>query len=112
VKVEVLYVEDCPSHAQAVAMLAAILDAEGIAPDIHQVLVRDETMARELTFRGSPTIRIDGRDVAGEPAAPAAKAGEFGVCCRLYQGSPQLGVPPAAMVRRAVQAARRQGEEP
>jgi hypothetical protein len=108
VRVEVLYVADCPSHAQAVSMLAAILAEEGIAPEIHQVLVRDETMARELTFRGSPTIRIDGRDVEGEPAAAAT----FAVCCRLYSGSPQIGVPPIAMVQRAVRAARRQGEEP
>ncbi|HXO29830.1 MAG TPA: hypothetical protein VOA80_20940 [Thermoanaerobaculia bacterium] len=106
-KVEVLYVADCPSHAPALAMLAAVLAEEGIAPDIHQVLVRDEAMAREWTFRGSPTIRIDGRDVEGEPATAAS----FAVCCRLYHGSPRPGVPPVAMVRRAVRAARRQGEE-
>jgi hypothetical protein len=107
VRVEVLYVEDCPSHAPALAMLAAVLAEEGIAPDVHQVLVRDQAMARELTFRGSPTIRIDGRDVEGEPPGAAI----YAVCCRLYQGSPRPGVPPVAMVRRAVQAARRQGEE-
>ncbi len=106
-KVEVLYVADCPSHAPALAMLAAVLAEECIAPDIHQVLVRDEAMAREWTFRGSPTIRIDGRDVEGEPA----EAPSFAVCCRLYHGSPRPGVPPVAMVRRAVRAARRQGEE-
>jgi hypothetical protein len=108
VRVEVLYVADCPSHAPAVAMLAAILAEEGIMPDIHQVLVRDEAMARDLTFRGSPTIRIDGRDVEGEPAEEAGSA----VCCRLYHGSPRIGVPPAAMVRCAVRAAQRQEEEP
>ena len=107
-RVEVLYVADCPSHARAVAMLAAVLAEEGIAPEIRQVLVRDETMARELTFRGSPTIRIDGRDVEGEPSSPAT----FAVCCRLYRGSPQVGVPPVAMVRRAVREARGQGDEP
>jgi hypothetical protein len=108
VRVEVLYVADCPSHAPAVAMLAAILAEEGMAPDIHQVLVSDAAMARELTFRGSPTIRIDGRDVEGEPEEAAGSA----VCCRLYYGSPRIGMPPAAMVRRAVRAAQRQEEEP
>ena len=107
-RVEVLYVADCPSHAPALAMLEAILAEEGMAPDIRQVLVRNETMARELAFRGSPTIRIDGRDVEGEPAEGA----RFAVGCRLYHGSPRPGVPPIAMVRRAVRAARRQGDEP
>lgn len=107
-RVEVLYVVDCPSHAQALAMLAEVLDEEGIAADVQQVLVRDDAMARELAFRGSPTIRIDGHDVEGESAAPAA----FAVCCRLYRGSPQLGAPPLAMVRRAVQAASGQGDVP
>lgn len=105
-RVEVLYVADCPSHAPALAMLAAVLAEEGIAPDIQQVLVRDEAMAREWTFRGSPTIRIDGRDVEGEPA----EAASFAVCCRLYPGSTQRGVPPVALVRRAVRAARWQAE--
>lgn len=107
-RVEVLYVADCPSYPLAVAMLAEILAEEGIAPEIRQVLVGDEEMARELAFRGSPTIRIEGVDVACDTAeAPA-----FAVCCRLYHDSPQLGVPPAEIVRRAVRAACREGTEP
>ncbi len=88
-------------------MLAAVLAEERVAPEVHQVLVGDQAAARELAFRGSPTIRIDGEDVEGDPA----EAPQFAVCCRLYRGSPQPGVPPVEMVRRAVREARRSGAE-
>lgn len=103
-KVEVLYVAECPAHAPALALLERILAEEGVAAGIHQVLVQDENMARALRFGGSPTIRIDGRDVEREPVAAA-----YGVCCRLYPASPETGLPPAALVRQAVREARRQG---
>ena len=65
-KVEVLYVAECPSHPAAVRLVKEVLAAEGVAAEIQEVLVRDEGMADELRFSGSPTIRINGRDVAGE----------------------------------------------
>ena len=65
-KVEVLYVAECPSHPAAVKPVKDVLAAEGITTEVYEVLVRDEQMAGKLKFLGSPTIRIDGRDVAGE----------------------------------------------
>lgn len=101
-KVEVLYVADCPTHPAAVRLVKRVLAAEGVATDIHEVLVRDERMACELKFLGSPTIRINGRDVVGE--SPTAK--NFALSCRLYPGSKQIGVPPAEVIHRAVLEAR------
>jgi hypothetical protein len=66
VKVEVSYVADCPTHPAAVKLVKHILAAEGVEAELHEVLVSDEGMAGELGFFGSPTIRINGRDVAGE----------------------------------------------
>lgn len=106
-KVEVLYVSNCPSHLAAVRLVKEALAAEGIATDIREVLVRDERMAGELKFFGSPTIRINERDVAGEPQVGK----NFALCCRLYPGSKQIGLPPAELVHRAVVEARR-GEQP
>lgn len=106
-KVEVLYVVECPSRAPAVKLVNEILAAEGVAAEIHEVLVRDEGMASALRFFGSPTIRIDGRDVAGT----SQKAQSFALSCRLYLGSKRVGLPPAEMIRRAVLEAR-QGERP
>ena len=105
-KVEVLYVADCPTHPAAVRLVKGILAGEGVEAEIYEVLVRDEAMASELRFCGSPTIRIDGRDVAGERQDPRS----FALSCRLYPGSNQVGLPPAEMVRRAVLKAWREPE--
>ena len=104
-KVEVLYVSDCPTHPAALRLVKNVLAAEGVATDIREVLVRDVGMAGELRFVGSPTIRINGRDVAGE----LQTAKNFALSCRLYPGSKQIGLPPAELVHRAVVEAR-QGE--
>lgn len=101
-RVEVLYVAGCPSHRAAVAMVREVLDAQGVAIQIEEVLVKDGAMASELRFPGSPTIRINGRDVAGEPQG----AGSFALSCRLYSGSKQAGLPRAEMIHRAVIEAR------
>ena len=102
-KVEVLYVADCPFHRAAVKLVQNVLAAEGFSAEIHEVLVRDEGMASELGFPGSPTIRINGQDVAGEER----RAQDCGLSCRLYRGSKQAGLPPMEMIQRAVIAARR-----
>ena len=102
-KVEVLYVADCPSHAPAVRLLQEVLAAEGVQADVEEVLVADAQMASELEFLGSPTIRINGLDIAPTSVNCGTLA------CRLYPGSPQVGVPAMEMIRRAVVKAREKG---
>jgi hypothetical protein len=106
VRVEVLYVAGCPSHPAAVKLVRDVLAAEGVAAEIREVLVRDEGMASELGFVGSPTIRINGGDVIGA----SQEAASFALSCRLYPGSKQIGLPPVEIVHRAVLEAR-QGEK-
>jgi len=77
-------------------LLREALIAEGIHTQIIEVLVADEKMAAALKFGGSPTIRINGLDVAEDPASSGT------LTCRLYPGSQQTGVPPVAMLRRAI----------
>jgi hypothetical protein len=103
VKVEVLYVAECPSHPAAVKLVKDVLLAQGIAAEIQEVLVSDERMANELKFLGSPSIRINGQEVLGETQGPQ----HFALNCRLYVGSKQIGLPPAETVHRAVIEARR-----
>jgi hypothetical protein len=66
--------------------------------EIHEVAVRNSSAAREFRFRGSPTIRINGRDVAGE--SPEQES--YALACRIYPGAKEAGVPPVEMIRRAV----------
>jgi hypothetical protein len=101
VKIEVLYVADCPSHAAAVKLVRDVLITQGVAAEVHEVLVTDRRMADALQFPGSPTIRINGRDVTGEPP----EGQPFALSCRLYPGSHPVGLPPEQMVRLAVMEA-------
>jgi hypothetical protein len=105
-KIEVLYILDCPHYPAALAELRKVLSSEKVSAQIREVLVANSRMAEALKFRGSPTIRINGRDIAGE-----SEMQHFAVSCRLYPGEKQPGVPPTEMIHRAVREATR-GERP
>jgi hypothetical protein len=79
-RIELLYWEGCPSYPEAKALLQQVLDERGIAEPIamREVVTRED--AEALAFPGSPTIRIDGRDVdpAGAGSPPA-------LSCRVYR---------------------------
>jgi hypothetical protein len=100
VKIEVLYVPNCPNHTVAVERLRKILSAELFQNHVHEVLVRDTEMAQSLKFPGSPTIRINGLDV--EPHSE--KTAAFGLMCRLY--SDGSGAPSQQRLRAAIEKAR------
>ena len=96
-KIEVLYVPNCPNHAVALERLREILPAQSFRKHVNEVLVRDAEMAQSLKFPGSPTIRINGQDV--EPREEA----RFGLMCRLY--SDGSGVPSHQKLRAAIEKA-------
>jgi hypothetical protein len=122
-KVEVLYVADCPSHPAAVKLLKDILASEGLATEVHEILVTDEQMACALQFPGSPTIRIDGRDIETNeievnetdchemnghgivPMPLGPSQNNFALSCRWYPGTNQLALPAAELIRRAIASA-------
>ena len=101
-KIEVFYVPDCPHHPSAVKQLRNVLSAEGVLTEINEVAVTDAKAAAEYRFRGSPTIRINGRDISGESHSPLS----FALACRMYPGAKEAGVPPLEMMQRAVREAR------
>ena len=101
-KIEVFYVPECPHHPSAVNQLRHVLSAEGVHTEISEVAVMDAKTAKEYGFRGSPTIRINGRDIAGESHSPLS----FALACRIYPGAKEPGVPPLEMMQRAVRDAR------
>jgi hypothetical protein len=106
-KVEVLYFAGCPNHNPTLELVRDVLREEGTRAEVVQVEVKDEATAQAMGFLGSPTIRINGRDV--ESAAPAAPA--FGMSCRTYMdGGLRTGVPPREWIRAAVREERRSGQ--
>jgi hypothetical protein len=102
-KIEVLYVPDCPNRAVALERLREVLLGEGFPKLVNEVPVTDAEMAQSLKFPGSPTIRINGQDV--EPQTE--KAAAFGLMCRLYADG--TGAPSEVKLRAAIEKARNRG---
>lgn len=98
-KIEVLYVPNCPNHALALERLREILPADSFQKHVNEVLVSDAAMAQSLKFPGSPTIRINGQDVE-----PQNEQASFGLMCRLY--SDGSGVPSQQKLCAAIEKAR------
>ncbi len=79
-KVEFLFWAGCPSHPEARELLDAVLAEQGMSAEIEvrEILTQDDAV--ELAFPGSPTIRVDGRDVDPEGAALPPS-----LTCRVYR---------------------------
>ncbi|HLM31057.1 MAG TPA: hypothetical protein VK326_05295 [Solirubrobacterales bacterium] len=79
-KIELLWWRGCPSTDEALALLREEVRAAGLDPASIEVreLSTDAEAQRER-FVGSPTIRIDGRDVMPPGSEPV------GLTCRVYR---------------------------
>ena len=78
--VELLFWDGCPSHPRALADLRSALTNVGLDPDAIEVReIPDDDAAQRERFAGSPTIRIDGRDVVDPGDEPVMLA------CRVYR---------------------------
>ena len=80
-RVELLWWEGCPSTDEALAILREEMAELGLDPGaIHPRKVSTDAEARREEFVGSPTIRVDGRDVdpAGDEQPPS-------LSCRIYR---------------------------
>jgi hypothetical protein len=63
--------------------------------------VRTPEEAEQLSFRGSPTVLVNGEDPFADPSAPV------GLTCRMYPTAGGLGgVPPVAALTVALRATR------
>ena len=57
----------------ALALVRPVLAVTGIEVELRKILVESEAQARALRFASSPTIRIDGRDIALGSLPPLRK---------------------------------------
>ena len=98
-RVEILYFDGCPNYEPARALVARLAAELHLDPAIDIVEVVDSD-SDELRFLGSPTIRVDGRDV--EPGAEERH--EFVLACRVYrtERGGLAGQPEEAWVREAL----------
>ena len=88
---ELLYFDGCPNHEALLPHLEQLLRGAEISAEITLRRIEDDNAAQHERFLGSPTVRVDGRDV--EPGAE--ERDDFGLKCRLYRTQAGLqGVPP------------------
>ena len=79
-RAELLWWAGCPSTERARDLLAEALERHGVDPaGIEMREMRNDEDASAERFVGSPTIRIDGVEVAPERGEPV------GLSCRVYR---------------------------
>ena len=97
--IEVLYVRDCPHYPGTLALVERVRAELGIDSELRTSLIVSQVAAEQARFPGSPTVRVDGRDV--EPGSEPAT--EFILGCRLYRLEHRLaGQPEERWVRKAL----------
>lgn len=77
-KVEFLYFKSCPGHKQALANLKAALRESKISANVVLINVTSEAQGAKVGFQGSPSIRVNGKDLDGRDEGHS-----YG--CRIYQ---------------------------
>ena len=87
--VEVLYFDGCPHYEAFLPHLRELFTEHGITAPVTLIRIEGDDDAQAHQFLGSPTVRVDGRDV--EPAVAEQQypngigaQGRFGMQCRLY----------------------------
>jgi hypothetical protein len=106
--IEILYFDGCPNHERLLEQLPGLLKREGIDAQIVLRKVIDAAQAERERFLGSPTIRVEGRDVDPD----AGQREDYGLKCRIYQTPNGLaGLPPDEWILAALADAHRPASE-
>ena len=101
-KIQLLHIADCPNARAARRMLDEALRELGLLEEILEIEVCDSAHAEQLAFPGSPTIRIDGKDVE----TISSGQGGYGVSCRTYViDGRRRGVPAQEIISKALRSA-------
>src|SRR3954463_16237267 len=97
--VQLLFFPDCPNVDAARTTLHEALARFENPPAVAELDVTAPNAPPDLRSWGSPTILIDGADVAGADATAS--------CCRLYPQSATRGAPSVAMIEAALRRAQK-----
>jgi hypothetical protein len=98
-RIDLLYIDDCPSWRQGLENLKAALEAEGLEAVIRLARVPNDAAAACLKFLGSPSFCISGKDMWPE------KRKHYNLNCRIYPTPQGLkGFPTVQMLRTQLRA--------
>lgn len=96
-KVEIFYFEGCPHVEETRQRVKHAARQADVNVDIELVHVVGACDAVEKRFMGSPSVRIDGRDVEG------LESDDYSMRCRIYaldgriEGAPSIGLIASAL---------------
>jgi len=102
IRVEILTFENCPNADIARKRVLQALEAEALDAAVIEVAVETAALAQEVRFLGSPSVRVNGRDVESDAEGRNA----YGLMCRTYrEGSRLVGSPSLTVICDALRAA-------
>ncbi len=101
--IEFFYYADCPSHERALELLHEVMAEEDVDAPVKIIEVKTDDEARLYNFYGSPTIRVNGQDIAPMPEGIF----EPSLTCRAYQRADGRisPLPPRELIVAALQKA-------
>ena len=79
--IEVLTFAGCPHAEPALELVRQVVAQTGVSAAVRRVDVPDAEAAAAQRFLGSPTIRVNGRDI--EP--DAGERDDYALSCRVYR---------------------------
>lgn len=62
-KIEILYLMDCPWCVKTKRLLREVLKELNLKAEVKEILIDSKEKAKKYGFIGSPTVRINGEDV-------------------------------------------------
>lgn len=98
IRVDVLFFEGCPNHEPTVELARRVVADLGLEAVVREVPVESPEDAEARRFLGSPSVRVNGRDV--EPGAEERSG--YALSCRMYG---EGGVPPRDWLVAALEGA-------
>jgi len=98
--IEIRYFDDCPNWRPIEGSITSLAAELGIEVEVSLTIVDTPEEAERLSFKGSPTVVIDGTDPWDDPSAPV------GLSCRVYRTADgYAGAPSEDQLRDAISAA-------
>lgn len=119
-KVQILYTMECPWCLKTKKLVRESLNELGVKAELEEILIDTDEKARKYRFTGSPTVRINGKDVQDESiksrCLPCEELAELKPTtefvkqecrcgCRIYfYQEKQYPYPPKEMIKAAIRS--------
>ena len=104
VRVEFLFFKSCPGHRQALINLKAALQESKVRADIVLINVTSQAQAAKVGFQGSPSIRVNGKDLDGRNEG-------YSYGCRIYQIAGKITpIPSKEFIQEKLRSLRQEAE--